>query len=182
MFRPAPALLLVLVTGCSFQAQCGTPRVDKAKTEALVTALAAAVDTVESATCPATVEAEVGASFECTVTFADDSRHVAVVKVTGVEGSDVRADATWKTPLFGGKKRAEIEHSISQTVGAAGTLTCPPGVQAVAVDQRIRCTIRGAEGPAAPVDIWYTADATFNWKLNPDEPPAEAPPAEAPAP
>jgi hypothetical protein len=184
MRSPVPVVvLLALASGCSFQAQCGGAKVDKAKTEALVKSLADEVDTVTATSCPADVKAEVGASFECTVTFADGSSHPAVVKVTAVDGMDVRADAVWKAPLFGARKRAEIEHSISQTVGAAGTLDCPPGVRAVTADQRIRCTIRGAEGPAAPVDIWYSADDKFNWKLNPDEPPAAppAPPAEAPA-
>jgi hypothetical protein len=189
MRSPAPVLLLLaLASGCSFQAQCGTARVDKAKTEALVKTLAEQVDTVTATSCPGDVKADVGARFECTATFGDGSTHAAVVTITAVDGSDVRADAVWKTPLFGARKRAEIEHSITQTVGAAGTLECKPGVHALITDQKLRCTIRGAEGPPAPVDVWYTTDDKVNWKLNPDDaaapttpPPAEAaPPAAAP--
>jgi hypothetical protein len=176
MRSPVPAItLLVLASSCSFQAQCGGARVDQAKTEALVKQLAEQVDTVTATRCPGDVEAKVGATFECTATFADGSTHASVVKLTHVEGNDVRADATWKTPLFGARKRAEIEHSISQTIGVAGSLDCKPGVLALVPDQKLRCTVKGPTDQA-PIDIWYTTDDKINWKINPDEPPAEAPP------
>jgi hypothetical protein len=134
---------------------------------------------VTSVECPDNVEAAPGTTFDCTATFADGSRHIAVVTVKSVKGTDIDATATWRTPLLGAAQRALVAKSITDKLGVPVELYCGGRVVAMTVDQRLRCAVRGIERDV-PADVWIDAAGDLGWKLNPDAPEAPAGAAEAP--
>jgi hypothetical protein len=84
---PASALLLLTVAGCG-----GTDVVSRAEVEKQTRAgLTKSVgQQAPPASCPDELKAEVGATTRCTMDFEDNKRLGITVKVSSVDGSDVK--------------------------------------------------------------------------------------------
>lgn len=178
--RPAlPSFALCVLAGCSFQASCGSKKLDMKKAQEFVsTKLAEDVgEKPTNVTCPESVKIEKGKTFECTADFGaakatvvmsqeDDEGFVKVTSVTGI--------------LIGKKAEAAIAERLGKQFNAHFTVDCGAPVRAATAGDSFTCTANDGAGKGGPVTV-TVKDASGNVRFalgSPGDAPAQEPDAE----
>lgn len=151
---------LCVLAGCSFQASCGSKKLDMKKAQEFVsTKLAEDVgEKPANVTCPESVKIEKGTTFECTAEFGatkatvvmtqeDDEGFVKITSVTGI--------------LIGKKAEAAIAEQLGKRFNAHFTVDCGAPVRAATAGDRFTCSAKDAAGKGGPVTV-TVKDASGN--------------------
>ena len=88
-YRLLPVLLALVASGCGGSDVVSRAEVEKQTREALTKSVG---QQAPPAKCPKELKAEVGATTRCTMDFPEKKRLGITVKVTEVDGSDVKFD------------------------------------------------------------------------------------------
>jgi len=143
--------LLFLVGACQFSASCGGKKIDMAKAKEFVTAtFEREVGQKPETTCPDSVKAEKGKTFECTAKFGtvsaivvidqdDDQGNVTIKSVTGI--------------LVASKLEKQIGDHFGKQANAHVEVTCGDRVRAATVGDTFQCDAKDAGGATAKVNV-----------------------------
>ena len=154
---------LLALSGCGDDEPDAAPpaprEVDSAQVESdIKTQLSTPTAEVSKVTCPDDVQSEAGATFKCTVKWADGA--TGKVKVT-----QESANRFTYVPVAGSVKvpaktvEASVERSLAEQGAPNAQATCPDPV-AVKVDTTVTCDVTGAGGAAGGTVSFTFSDAT----------------------
>jgi hypothetical protein len=174
---------LCVLAGCSFQASCGSKKLDMKKAKEFV-ASGLTQDVGEKPTnviCPDEVKAEKGKTFECTAEFGtvkatvvlnqdDDQGNVTVAAVKGL--------------IVGKKAEAVLVEQLGKRFNAHFTVDCGARVRPATPGDTFTCTAKDEEGKGGPVTVTVKdVEGNVRFELGaPEAPAAEPAPATPPAP
>lgn len=170
---------MLLLVSCKFEASCGgnTLNMDKAR-DFVATTLEKDVGEKPTVTCPASVKAETGATFDCTAAFGDvkstitlkqndDKGNVTIVSNTGL--------------VVSAKMEQTIADGLKEQLHGDFKVNCGPRVHASTPNDHFTCDAAQVGGTGRGGKIAVTvkdANGNVSWEAQ-DAPP---PPAAAPTP
>jgi len=150
--------ILFVVVGCQFQASCGTKKIDMTKAKDFV------ASTLErelgqkptETTCPRSVAAEKGKTFECTAKFG-----AAVATVT-IDQNDDQGNVTIKSVtgiLISSKLEKQIADHFGKQMNAHVEVACGDRIRPSNAGDTFTCDAKDAAGATAKVNV-QVKDAT----------------------